>query len=269
MSSEVAERVLLKGWIDRKGGSLMSPWMKRFVVLTTCKVEVYKDDHCNGLKTRMIIDSTARVIVLSAPPVASTTTTTSSSSSSSSTIASSNPFSMLKGSSSSSSYQSTSYRFCLQTSTELLELSADSLELRNEWLGHLVGVVARKSELGRFVSTVRSETDYRLVRAWEASVVSQSISDCSGLVLLPPIETTTSTTTTPSAATAQIPSSSGLPAATTTTTTVGGSTPVSVSSHSMSSSHSYAGFLPFEKWEERFEPETVRLRMEKERGELQ
>ena len=267
MSSEVAERVLLKGWIDRKGGSLMSPWMKRFVVLTTCKVEVYKDDHCNGLKTRMIIDSTARVIVLSAPPVASTTNTISSSSSSSSTIASSNPFSMLKGSSSSSSYQSTSYRFCLQTSTELLELSADSLELRNEWLGHLMGVVARKSELGRFVSTVRSEADYRLVRAWEASVVSQSISDCSGLVLLPPIETTT---TAASAATTQIPSSSGLPAATTTTTTtVGGSTPVSVSSHSMSSSHSYAGFLPFEKWEERFEPETVRLRMEKERGELQ
>lgn len=231
--SEVPERVLLKGWIDRKGGSLMNPWTKRFVVLTTCKVEVYKDDHCNGLKTRIIIDNTARIVVLSAPSVAGTSTT-SSSSSTSSTIASSNPFTMLKGSS--SSYQSTSYRFCLQTSTEILELSADTLELRNEWLGCLAGVVGRKSELGHFVSTVCTEADYRMVRAWEASVVSQSISDCSGL------ETT-------------------IPAMTTTPIVAA---PVSVSTHS--ASPSYAGFLPFDKWEERFEPETVRLRLERERG---
>ena len=228
--SEVAERVLLKGWIDRKGGSLMNPWMKRFVVLTTCKVEVYKDDHCNGLKTRIIIDNTARIVVLSAPSVASTSST----SSSSSTIASSNPFTMLK--SSSNSFQSSSYRFCLQTSTEILELSADTLELRNEWLGCLAGVVGRKSELGHFISTVRTEADYRLVRVWEASVLSQSISECNGL------ETTIPTmTSTPTVA-----------------------APVLVSTHSASSS--YAGFLPFDKWEERFEPETVRLRLERERG---
>jgi len=226
---------------------------KRFVVLTTSKVEIYKDDHCGGLKAMIVIDNTARIIVLSAPSVLSTAI-------SSNTTSSSNPFTMLTDSSSlsMSSYQSApSYCFCLQTSTDILELSTDTLELRNQWLGHLVCIVGQKSELGKFVSTVRSESDYRLVKAWESTVVSQSIPLCSGLVL--PHSVVKVTPTSP-VVHKQSPASGtvGSPIATPT---------LGNSSVQASNSSSYASFLPFDKWEERFEPEAIRLRLEKERGE--
>ena len=170
---------------------------------------------------------------------------------------------MMAASNSISSYQNPAYRFCLQTSTDLLELSAESLDLRNEWLGQLVWVVERKSELGHFVSTVRSEADYRHVRGWEAAVVSQSIPACSGLVL--PIAPAASAIPT-AAQTCPTSPSTGNSSITTITASIQ-SSPQVQAFNNFSSSPSYAGFLPFDKWEERFEPEAVRLRMEKEKGQ--
>ena len=38
------ERVVLRGWIDQKRGSMMNPWTKRFVVLITSNARVEGED---------------------------------------------------------------------------------------------------------------------------------------------------------------------------------------------------------------------------------
>ena len=130
-----ADDIKFRGWLNKKGAKIKS-WRNRFVVLTNRGLFYFEDSSMQCPKGSVIFDKSVRLY----------TTEVS---------------------------EAQNCKFCVSTIARTLELSAQSIELRGEWLYHCSDIVNRVASLTHFIAVVDTDVDFRYLRSWERSIFAE------------------------------------------------------------------------------------------------
>lgn len=134
------------------------------------------------------------------------------------------------------------YRFSIVNLKECLEFGVQDVDVRNMWLQKFVHVAEKKSELGGHVMRVGSEADYRSVGLWEKAVVADSIDKSTGLLVFQSVKS-------------EVYSDKSSPVEQKHLSVVVDDDP------------HYASFVPFDNWQETFEPEVRAAMLQAKKNE--
>ena len=234
--------VVYAGWLERKGTSMITPWTRRWVVLKKDNAKHYMDEKMTQFKGELKLDETTRVILVD-------------------------------------QVHYSTYKFCLSTASDMLEFSVQDMDERNMWIQKLLHVAEAKSELGCFVMRVSTDADYRNARLWEASVVAHSIDRSSGLVPKKSSAASIASEKTTQGSRANSPTPKhampGVKSASSTPDVTASPSPAPMSNGDTAAPHlnalkdtpRFASFMPFDAWQDSFEPEVRQAREQQEREE--
>lgn len=135
-----------------------------------------------------------------------------------------------------------SYRFAIVNLKECLEFGVQDIDIRNMWLQKLVHLAEQKSELGGHVMRVGSEADYRNVVQWENAVVADSIDKSTGVLVFQSVKS-------------EVFDEHSRPVEQKHLSVVKKPDP------------HFASFVPFDNWQETFEPEVRAAMLQAQKNE--
>jgi len=134
------------------------------------------------------------------------------------------------------------YRFAIVNLKECLEFGVQDVDIRNMWLQKLVHLAEQKSELGGHVMRVGSEADYRNVVQWESAVVADSIDKSTGVLVFQSVKS-------------EVFDEHSRPVEQKHLSVVKEADP------------HFASFVPFDNWQETFEPEVRAAMLQAKKNE--
>eukprot|EP00601_Ochromonadales_sp_CCMP2298_P015276 CAMPEP_0173235780 /NCGR_PEP_ID=MMETSP1142-20121109/11056_1 /TAXON_ID=483371 /ORGANISM="non described non described, Strain CCMP2298" /LENGTH=396 /DNA_ID=CAMNT_0014166139 /DNA_START=27 /DNA_END=1213 /DNA_ORIENTATION=+ len=140
--------VLWEGWLDRKGSALLQPWTRHFIVLSSDMIRHYLDEQRTQCKGQLALDESTRIMYVDVP---------------------------------STGAQQSDFRFCVATKQGILQLSTPNKQERSQWMQKLFSLVGDRSQMANFVVGVASDADYSRALNWEHSLVAHSLAQSSGL----------------------------------------------------------------------------------------